>query len=216
MKDRREQPSLDEVIEAYMASTSEPDRDSLAEWMRRYPQYARDLMDFEASRSAAKWLPQHESSAEEEEALALRGVSAVQNILHRRQAERDRSKKESPIIGLMEESKRKGMTRAQFADATELSTSLLAMLDRRLFDFNTLHETVVDTIVDTLAHALDRSRNSIAAYLNGEATFAVAAHRKSDKAPKLAKKQDFFEAVRNDPHISEERRRKWLALAKRG
>lgn len=212
MKDPREQPSLDDVIEAYMASTPEPDRDSLAEWVRRYPQYARELMDFEARRSVAKWLPQHESSAEEEEALALRGVSAVQDILHRRQAERDREKDESPIIGLMEESKRKGMTRAQFADTTELSTSLLAMLDRRLFDFNTIHEAVIETI----ARALDRSRNSIAAYLNGEATFAVAAHRKSDRAPRLARKQDFFEAVRNDPHISEERRQKWLALVKRG
>jgi hypothetical protein len=215
MKNPREQPSLDEVIEAYMASTPEPDRDSLAEWVRRYPQYARGLMDFEARRSAAKWLPQHESSTEEEQALALQGVSAVQDILHRRRAERDRAKDESPIIGLMEESKRKGMTRAQFADATELSTSLLAMLDRRLFDFNTIHEAVHEAIVETIARVLDRSRNSIAAYLNGEATFAVAAHRKSDRAPKIAKKQDFFEAVRNDPHISEERRRKWLALAKK-
>jgi transcriptional regulator with XRE-family HTH domain len=218
MKDRREQPGLDEVLEAFIASTEEPNKDSLAEWIRRYPQYARELTDFAAHWSLTRWMPPHEGSAEEEDRMILHGISAAQDVLHRRQAEREMVVEEAsiieevPIIGLFEESKRKGMTRSQFAEATELSVSLLAMLDRRLCDFNSIHTKVIEKV----SQVLGQSYASIASYLNREATFAVAAHRKSGKLPKLAEKQDFFEAVRHDPHIKEEWRQNWLALAPRG
>lgn len=209
MRERKEQPGLDEVLEAFMASTQEPDKDSLAEWIRRYPQYARELTDFAAHWSLTKWMPPHEGSAEEEDRMVIQGISAAQDVLHRRQAERNRVVEEVPIIGLFEESKRKGMTRSQFAEATELSVSLLAMLDRRLCDFNSIHTRVIEKV----SQVLDRSFAHVASYLNRETTFAVAAHRKSGKLPKLAEKQDFFEALRSDPHIKDEWRKKWLALA---
>ena len=208
MRDRREQPSLEDVIEAYIASSPGPNKDSLAKCIGSYPQYARELVDFAAHWSLIKWLPRHEGSTEEEEEMLLHGISAVQSILHRQQAERDNATQEVPIIGLMEESKTKGMARAQFAEETELSVSLLYGLDRGLFDFDTIHNRVIEKI----AQALDRSFTTIASYLHRGATFAIA-HRKSDKVPRLAEKQDFFEAVRTDTTLKEEWRQKWLALA---
>lgn len=209
MNERKEQLGLEEVLEAFMASAQRPDKDSLAEWIRMYPQYARELMDLVAHWSLTTWMPPHEGSAEDDDRLTLQGISAVQDVLHRRQRKLERVVEDSPIIGLFEECKRKRLTRSQFAEATELSVSLLSILDRRLCDFNSIHVRVIEKI----SQALDQSFANIASYLNREATFAVAAHRKSGKSPKLAEKQDFLEAVRIDSQIKEEWREKWLALA---
>ena len=201
------QPSLDMVLEAFMASTSIPDKHSLSEWIARYPQYSQELIDLAAHWSLMLRMPIKETSAEDEDRLVLRGISAVQDILHRKQREIDRG--DSLIVGLFDESKRNGMTRSQFAEATELSISMLLLLDRRLCDF----DSIPTKLIEKFSQVLNRSFASIASYLNTEVTFSMLSHRKSGKSSKLAAKQDFFDAVLNDPHLREEWRTQWLALA---
>jgi transcriptional regulator with XRE-family HTH domain len=209
MSERKEQLGLDEVLEAFMASTPGPNKNSLSEWIAMYPQYSRELMDLAAHWSLTTWMPTDEATTEEESRMTLQGISTVQDVLHRKQRKNERVVENAPIIGLFEECKKKRLTRSQFVEATELSASLLTMLDRRLCDFSSIHARVIDKI----SQALDQSFANIASYLNNESTFAVAAHRKSGKSSKLALKQNFLDAVRADSQIKEEWRQKWLALA---
>ena len=79
--------TLTDVLEAYAASENGPSRTTLPEWVRRYPQYEQQLMEFTARWGLLKWLPDRDDDDEvDEETLVLRGMSTVQAVLFRRQS----------------------------------------------------------------------------------------------------------------------------------
>jgi hypothetical protein len=49
-------------------------------------------------------------------------------------------------------------------------------------------------------------------YLQGERKRIRDAYYRANRPPSLGEQEDFFEAVRNDTNITEERRQRWLAL----
>jgi hypothetical protein len=66
-----------------------------------------------------------------------------------------------------------------------------------------------------LAQALQRKLGEITEYVRRPPTFAVDAQHRAKQAPSLPTVQeDFFDAVRNDLTLSEERRQQLLALAR--
>jgi len=80
MNDQQERQTLEDVLDEFVASGAGPNSASLAEWIRRYPQYERELTEFAASWSLMKWLPPSPDAEEvDEETLVLRGMSVVQN-----------------------------------------------------------------------------------------------------------------------------------------
>lgn len=87
---QQERPPLEDVLDAFVASGAGPNSASLHEWIRRYPKYERDLTEFAASWSLMKWLPPSPDAEEvDEKTLVLRGMSVVQNLLHKQlQAQR--------------------------------------------------------------------------------------------------------------------------------
>src|SRR5437660_1670995 len=73
---------LDDVLDAYMAEAGTPNWSSLAVWVRRYPQYERELMEFAATWARMEWAPLSRGNEVDEDTLVLRGMSVVQNLLH--------------------------------------------------------------------------------------------------------------------------------------
>ena len=79
--------TLEDVLDAYVASGAGPNSASLAEWICRYPRYERELTEFAASWSLMRSLPPAPDAKEvDEEALVLRGMSVVQDLLRRQAA----------------------------------------------------------------------------------------------------------------------------------
>lgn len=78
--------SLEDVIDAYVASSADSGEDTLAVWVESYPQYASELREFAAHYKLFKHLPELAYTAEEEELINTRAASVVQNLLHRRRA----------------------------------------------------------------------------------------------------------------------------------
>ena len=114
-----------------------------------------------------------------------------------------------PIEGLLMVAQEQGFSTAQqFADATELSPVLVTMLDRGLISF----PSIPPKILDRVASVIRRSVEALSQYLQLGPRFAHGANYKADEAPETEEPQDFFEAVIDDPTISEERRRQLLAL----
>ena len=75
--------TLEDVLDAYVASDVGPNS-PLDEWLWRYPEFEREIIEFAASWSLMKWLPPAPDAEEvDEETLVLRGMSVVQNLLHR-------------------------------------------------------------------------------------------------------------------------------------
>ena len=82
-----EQERLEDVLDAYVASGGDPNS-PLDEWIRRYPEFEQELIDFAASWSLMNGLPPEPGAKQvDEKTLVLRGMSVVQNLLHRHSAE---------------------------------------------------------------------------------------------------------------------------------
>lgn len=114
-----------------------------------------------------------------------------------------------PIEGLLMAAKEQGFsTTQQFADVTELSPVLVTMLDRGLIYF----PSIPPKILDRVASVIKRSVEALSQYLQIGPRLAYGANYKADEAPETEEPQDFFEAVLDDPTISEERRSQLLAL----
>jgi hypothetical protein len=124
------------------------------------------------------------------------------------QRQHSQTTSEAPISGLLAEGKARGLTNFQLADAAELSIALITKLDRRLIDFL----TIPGQVIQDLARILQRSAESVSQYLQGPPLIPLRAQFKAEQAPRVTEVEDFFEAVRRDKSIREDRRQRLLAM----
>ncbi|HEX8162896.1 MAG TPA: hypothetical protein VF538_13585 [Pyrinomonadaceae bacterium] len=113
------------------------------------------------------------------------------------------------IEGLLKVAKEQGFsTTQQFADATRLSPVLVTMLDRGLISFPSIPPKILDTVASTIKHTVE----ALSRYLQMGPRLALGASYKAEETPATEDPQDFFDAVRADPTLSEERRQQLLDL----
>lgn len=198
---------LEDILDAYVASGVGPNS-PLEEWTRRYPEFEREIIEFAASWSLMTWLPPAPNAEEvNEETLVLRGMSVVQNVLHRQSAESSPGSV-APFESLIVEGQERGFAPRKLAHAVGLGDSLVRKLDRRLIAFATIPEE----LINRLAGVIEREASSITAYLQQEPTLAARTEHRSEQAPKLAAQENFFDAVRSDPTIGHGDADHWYAL----
>lgn len=207
MNRRMDQEMLEDILDAYVASGIGPNS-PLEEWTRRYPEFEREIIEFAASWSLMTWLPPAPNAEKTtEETLVLRGMSVVQNVLHRQSAETSLDSV-APFESLIVEGQERGFEPRGLALAVGLGDSLLRKLDRRLIAFATIPEE----LIYRLARVMGREASSITAYLQQEPTLAVRTEHRSEQAPKLMAQEDFFDAVRSDPTIDRDHADHWYTL----
>lgn len=119
---------------------------------------------------------------------------------------------EIPLKGLISEGRRHGLSIAELAGATRLSPVLMKILDMRLARYATIPAQVVEDV----ATAIRRSVDQVAMYLQGDpVSMAVAYADDNAAAVGPPEQQDFFDVVRADTSLSEERRAQLLGLENR-
>ena len=198
---------LEDVLDAYVASDVGPNS-PIDDWLRSYPEFEREIIEFAASWSLMEWLPPTPDAEEvDEETLVLRGMSVVQNLLHRQSSE-SAADPEAPFQSLIAEGRARGLEPRRLAQAIGLGDSLLRKLDRRLIT----HASIPQELIKGLAQALQRETASISAYLQQGPTLTAATEHRSEQAPKLTELEDFLDAVRADPTISREHTEHWFAI----
>ena len=196
---------MDDVLNAYAISDPGPGYASLMEWIRRYPYYERELTEFTANWSLITWLPAPAANQRvDEDALVLRGMSIVQNILQAQTPE-----KIAPLKGIVQEGKQLGLSIQQLARRAQISLALVRKLDLRRIRFS----TIPSQAIESLAYAIQRGNSAVADYLQGTPTLPQSANYRAEQAPTLTEPEDFFEAVRSDMALSEELREYWLSFA---
>ena len=202
-----EQERLEDVLDAYVASGGGPNS-SLDEWIRRYPEFEQEIIDFAASWSLMKWLPP-DPGAEQvgEETLVLRGMSVVQNLLHRHSAE-SAPGSAAWFDSLIAEGREKGFEPRRLAQTVGVGDSLLRKLDRRLIAFTSIPQE----LINRLAQVVQRDSSTVTAYLQQDTILGATTEHRSEQAPKIMDPEDFFDAVRADPTISPEHADHWYAL----
>ena len=205
MNQNSERASLDDVLNAYAITDPGPSYASLAEWIRRYPYYERELTEFTADWALLTWLPTATADQRvDEDALVLQGMGIVQNILHAHAPE-----EATPLKGIVKEGNQLGLSIQRLAERSQMSLALVRKLDLRRIRFS----TIPDQAIESLAYALQRGSSAVAEYLQGPPTLAQGASHRAEQAPALAEPEDFFEAVRRDMTMSQELRQHWLSFA---
>jgi hypothetical protein len=201
MNMHRSTETIDDVLEAYLTAAWEEGPQQLSEWIRRYPQYERELMEFAAARSLVHHLPPAPDADEEEDLLVARGMEVVHELLRR-------PRSRPVMVDLLAEAKARGLTTKGLAAALGLSVPLVAKLHRRLIRA----ATIPGKLIEDVARLLEQEASVVARYLGQSPTLAAGANYRAEQAPTLGEQQDFFEAVRTDPVIPETERERWLSL----
>jgi len=203
---------LQDILDAYVAATSEPTTASLAAWIRRYPQYERDLTEFAVNWSLSDTLPTApEVEAIPAETLVQRGMARVHAVLAA-QGAASIAQTAPAITNLATEARARGLSLRAVARESGLSVVLLSMLDRRLIQAASIPREAVEAV----AGAIGREAAAVAQYLQGAPTLAHGANYYSQAPPALAEQEDFFKAVREAPDVDEDTRARWLALEQPG
>ena len=199
--------TVDDVLNAYVASSVEPSYEALTKWIQCYPHFEKELTEFTVGWSLRETLtPVEETEEVEEDILVLRGMSVVQGILNKEGWQPvDR---QTPFAGLLKEGKARGLSIHELAEATRLSAVLVRKLDRRLIVF----ASIPTKAISVLARAVGRGKQEVADYLRSHPLLPGGASYKAQEAPTLSEAEDFFEAVRTDDTFPEEWRRHWLSL----
>ncbi len=212
MTNEVEQNELQDVLDAYVADVQEPSREKLMEWVRRYPQFEQALFALTVDWIEMRALSPAAKENVDEDALVLRGMSVIQNLLHQdHQHSSQRPETGTAIKGLLQEGGSQGLTPRQLADRVDLSGGLLRKLDLRYI----LYATIPLKLIEAIADAIRREVLSVAQYLKGEPILPRAASYKARQAPVVPEQRSFFDEVREDQELDEERRKRWLDLEPR-
>lgn len=209
MNNQSEIPTLDQVLFEFMTENENPTREALTEWIRRYPQYERELVDL-----AVDWfqmsLPLPSGSpVEDEAAVVARGVNYVHQFLLEEEAHRQMLPKPSrPFLGFIKEAKTLHISLDQIAERVGLTPALLAAVDQRMMRYASLPAELVQGLVDVLGRDLPTG----SLYLQMQPAIPGRQRFKSDQTPQVSEQVDFFDEVRADPDLTEEQRQRWLAL----
>ena len=222
---------LEDVLDAYAAAQPGPGHATLKEWIREYPQYARELMEFTAQWQLLEWtddVPRVNSEppsevVSDEDPHFLRGMSAAQSAFYELRAKRRREQEvavptaqpattatnDARISSLRDAAKRINLSYAELRERSGLSDALLQKLNRRLID----PITIPSRVLSNLATVLQYDPAAVAAYTRLPPAFAAGAQHRANQAPALPEnREDFFTAVRNDLTLPVARKEELLAL----
>jgi len=84
MSIRQVKRPLEDVLNEYVATEHKPNHKELKRWIKQYPEYKQELIEFTVNWGLMEHIPQSEVLKEEvsEEILVLRAMSIVEDRLH--------------------------------------------------------------------------------------------------------------------------------------
>src|SRR5436190_11015335 len=122
----------------------------LKTWTARFPMYAQQLAELATGETLLRHLPPSTEEIDEERVLQA-GLDAAQGVLERARAERPAPVPvQVALPGLMARARQMGLNIREVAERTQLSVSLVGLLDRRLVRFASIPREVLDRLAAAL------------------------------------------------------------------
>ena len=205
--ENKNEATLDDVFNTFVTENDRPTAENLQKWVKRYPQYRRELVDFAAAWAEQLVLPPApELGPEAEKALIDRAMSHVLNVAYNRDLqEQQRVENDDPIHSLTGEAQRAGMNAQELAESCGLDVVLISKLNDRQIK----PETIPARLVSLLGKLLQKSTEAIRVYF-AEPPQAVAGKAfLALKKPRITEQQSFADAVRM-ASLSEAEKAPWL------
>ena len=199
--------TLDDALNTFVQENDRPTAENLQDWVDRYPQFRKDLVEFAAIWAEQLVLPgADEMGTEAEKVLVDRAMSHVLNVAYHRDVETlEQTTSDEPVRSLTDDAQRVGTKPAQLAKACGLDLSLLSKLNKRQIQ----PWTIPAVLIAMLAEKLDKAIAALKIFFAGppRAT-AGKAYLSRDKPTGMAQ-QSFADAVRQSS-LSDEEKARWL------
>jgi transcriptional regulator with XRE-family HTH domain len=205
--------SVERVLDAYLAASGEPTRENMVEWIARYPQYERELVEFTVTWIRSTRLPAADLSEPDRGKRAQIAMEAARRVYA--QSERggmEQTAGRGPLISLLQEGKHLGFSAENLAGRLQLSVALLRKLENRLI----LLETIPLQLIEQVADALQRGIREISAYLALAPLMPSRVRLKARQRPAPPRQESFLDAVRADDTLDEGQRAYWLSFEENG
>lgn len=204
---REQTPILDDVLNEFVAEYEQPTGKALETWVKRYPQFRRELVDFAAAWAEQLALPPApELSAEQEKALIDRAMSHVLNVAFSRDEQAHGLKKDDRAIeSLTGEARKAGISPLELAKACGLDLALISKLANRQIR----PRSIPPRLISRLGELLSRSADAIAEFFAGPTQIYSGKAFLSRGKPQSAEQQSFADAVRASSLSAAEKAR-WL------
>ena len=208
MMENNIEPTLDDALNTFVQENDRPTAGNLQEWVDRYPQFRKDLIDFAAAWAEQLVLPAAEGiGAETEKLLVDRAMSHVHNVAYNRDVERLRqTATDDSVRSLTGDAQRVGTRPAELAKACGLDLGLLSKLNNRQ-----IHPwTIPAELIGMLAEHLNKTVAALKIFFAGPPRAAVGKAYLSRGKPTASPQQSFAEAVQQSS-LSDEEKARWLS-----
>lgn len=206
MEDRFE-PTLDDALNTFVQENEQPTSGNVQEWVERYPQFRKDLVEF-----AAVWAEQlvlraaEEIGVETERVLVDRAMSHALNLAYNREVEAlEQTTSDAPVRSLTEDAQGADTKPRELAKEFGLDLGLLSKLNNRQIQ----PWTIPAELVRMLADRLNKTVTAIKIYFSGTAQATTKKAYLSRGKPTGAAQQSFADAVRTSS-LSDEEKARWL------
>jgi hypothetical protein len=176
---------------------------SLQRWIAEYPNFADDLVTWATDLPLLQPVVYRAEDLAEETSLAKVGRSVVAEM------RAQYGMVAAPLVSLSEAAGRGNLRLKEVAERIGIGLPIVSKLEQRLLQFSTLPEALIRRLAETLELGTETVRD----YLRQPPTLAAgAAYQYTGKsAPQVAAQQDFAEAIRSCPGMSEADKQAWLA-----
>ena len=200
-------PTLDDALNTFVLENDRPTAENVQEWVDRYPQFRKDLVEFAAVWAEQLVLPAaDEIGAEAEKALVDRAMSHVLNVAYNRDVEAlEQTTSDDPVRSLTQDAQRAGTKPAQLARACGLDLGLLSKLNNRQIQPWTIPTELIGMLADKLNKTVAALKIFFARPPRATARKAYLSRGKPTGAPQ----QSFADAVRQSS-LSDEEKARWL------
>lgn len=206
MMTQKNEPTLDDVLNEFVAAYEKPTAEALESWAARYPQFRNELVDFAAFWAAQIVLPPApELSAEEEKLLVNRAMSHVQNVVFKREQSEATPAEDRAISSLTGEAKQAGMNAQEFAKACGLDLVLVTKLNNRQIK----PRSIPMRLISHIARLLVTTGEAVSAYLALPPQALAGRAFLARGKPRSAEQQGFADAVRASS-LSDADKARWL------
>ena len=192
---------LQSVLDEMFASEKEFTFEIVRRWQGQYPHFRREIAE-----AVSDWREFEFFALETEEPEGLPLSEIAENAMLKALTN-TRSQSAEEIKDLRELAEKQDVERESLLKKLGISETIMRKIERRNL------KEIPDFIEKKIAEILNVSVESLQAFFNLPAMLPKAARYKSKNAPRTQPKQSFAEAVRNDPELTDEEKRKLLDLA---
>ena len=210
MNDPIEQVSVEQVLDSYVADSKMPSREKLQEWIKRYPQFEHELIEFTVAWTQTEFFPRKKGQEIDRDARIRTGLNIARQVYDQQGAEHKSVEipNKPPLRSIFHESAPLGYSPDRLAQQLNISMSIMRKIENRLL----LVDSIPSNLIEKIAQTLQRTVQEVSLYLMAPPVVPQSLRLKSQQAPKINRQQSFFEAVRLDRSISDEQRSYWLSL----